>query len=345
MARDLHEPETITNAEQLPIAQNQANLRSFRLLTRLIMAHQNHPASDANLELDIEANLGESPSWSGAAARLLSVDINSKVVYIYDPEQRNHVALQLEEMVGSVMPTTQPDVLLAALERNVVLINYQDPENPQITVVASTPEDHGLPSEGWRFNDAKAAPCGALIAGRMHKQWRDGKAGRMYSLQRGGQLQEIMTGDSVTLPNGMAWDEGKRVMYFADTAAGAVFSYDTNDGGVPLSDQRQTAFELPSGEGFGPPDGITIDSDGNVWVAMAESGAVAGFSPQGDLLHRVELPVKRPTALTFGGADLATLFVTTRVEPGDTPSAHAGGVFSIRIPGVKGANAAYEYRV
>ena len=91
-------------------------------------------------------------------------------------------------------------------------------------------------------------------------------------------------------------------------------------------------------------DGITIDADGNVWVALA-GGSVAGFSPTGELLHRVQLPVKRPTALTFGGEGLRTLFVTTRVEGGDSPSPNAGSIFSVRIPGVKGAAGAYPFHV
>lgn len=90
-------------------------------------------------------------------------------------------------------------------------------------------------------------------------------------------------------------------------------------------------------------DGITIDADGNIWVALAESGSVAGYSPTGDLLHVVKLPVQRPTALTFGGDDLGTLFITTRVEGGEDASPHAGSIFSIRIPDVKGAAGAYAF--
>jgi L-arabinonolactonase len=94
-----------------------------------------------------------------------------------------------------------------------------------------------------------------------------------------------------------------------------------------------------------PADGITISDDGNVWVALAETGSVACYSPSsGEMLHVVKLPVQRPTALTFGGTDLGTLFVTTRVESGQNASQHAGNVFSIRIPGVRGAAAAYPFK-
>lgn len=64
------------------------------------------------------------------------------------------------------MPTTQPNVLLAALERDIVLIDYADPGNLQIRIIATTPEADGMPLDGWRFNDAKVSPGGTLIAGR-----------------------------------------------------------------------------------------------------------------------------------------------------------------------------------
>ena len=60
----------------------------------------------------------------------------------------------------------QPNLLLAALERNVVLVDYSDPSSPQMHVLATTPESDGLPADGWRFNDAKVSPGGTLIAGR-----------------------------------------------------------------------------------------------------------------------------------------------------------------------------------
>ena len=122
----------------------------------------------------------------------------------------------------------------------------------------------------------------------MHKGWRDGTAGRVYSLKSGGQLQPIMHHDAITLPNGMAWDVQKRVMFFADTggclacmlarslieqhqnarildheeaniisttmplcaAANAIFSYQTDAGGVPLGGERQTAFKTDDPPGM-----------------------------------------------------------------------------------------------
>lgn len=133
------------------------------------------------------------------------MDINNKRVFVFNPETKQHVTIQLREMVGAVsadaaaahemgrselhpacchqavhahaqkmlhvpcmqvMPTTQTNTLLAALERDIALVDYAEPSNPEIRILASTPEADGLPADGWRFNDAKVAPGGTLIAGR-----------------------------------------------------------------------------------------------------------------------------------------------------------------------------------
>jgi len=87
-------------------------------------------------------------------------------------------------------------------------------------------------------------------------------------------------------------------------------------------------------------------SAGNLWVALGEAGAVACYDARsGARLHHVKLPARRPTACTFGGPGLATLYVTTRVETGPDASPHWGGVFAVRVPGVAGAAGGYPVRL
>jgi len=85
------------------------------------------------------------------------------------------------------------------------------------------------------------------------------------------------------------------------------------------------------------PDGMAIDSEENLWVAVGESGSIVCYdSKTGNLLQSVTLPVKRPTSCIFGGDGLKTLFVTTRVETGEDSSEHHGGIFAVHIPNVCG---------
>jgi sugar lactone lactonase YvrE len=91
---------------------------------------------------------------------------------------------------------------------------------------------------------------------------------------------------------------------------------------------------------------MTIDTEGNLWIAFGESGCIVCISSQtGEELQRIELPVKRPTSCAFGGKDLAELYVTTRVETGEGASEHHGGLFVIKNLGVCGAAPDFLYKL
>lgn len=298
------------------------------------------------LACDAQCDLGESPIWDERTGRLYFVDINGNMIHYFEPASGTHRALPpLNQPVGTVVLTSDPNRLLAALERDVVEVDVEAGTTGR--VLASTPEEHGV--AGYRFNDGKVSPQGSLLVGRMHSKWRDGVRGRLYALHPGSsQLQEVMAPEEVQLPNGMAWDEAKRVVFYVDSGAETIVEYKTDDKGMIRrgADGRleaRTVSHLPTQHKH-VPDGMTIDADGNLWVALGESGAVVCYSAQsGEELRRVALPVKRPTACTFGGAQLEHLYVTTRVEAGEGASAHHGGLFRVAIPGVKGAAPACKF--
>ena len=151
------------------------------------------------------------------------------------------------------------------------------------------------------------------------------------------------------VPNGIAWTADQRTMYWIDSAANCVDAFDYDPSSGETSNRRVVVTCPKQGEGTadgligGIPDGATIDAGGKLWVALAESGHVVQYDPQtGKQLMAVALPVKRVTACTFGGEDLSELFVTTREETGPGGSPHAGGLFKVHVPGVRGLHGAYE---
>lgn len=114
--------------------------------------------------LSTSCNLGESPVWDSRIDTLYSVDITLKRIHVFVPATGLHRVLQLGEAVGTVLLTSDPSKVIAALERDIVVVDAQ--AGTVVSTLASTPEEHGLPVDGWRFNDGKASPTGHLVVGR-----------------------------------------------------------------------------------------------------------------------------------------------------------------------------------
>jgi sugar lactone lactonase YvrE len=151
----------------------------------------------------------------------------------------------------------------------------------------------------------------------------------LYRLTGEGSVKPVI--DRVTISNGLAWSPDDRRMYFIDSASFRidVLDYDVDTGEAV---NRRPLVELPKQDGL--PDGMTIDVDGCLWVALYDGSAVRRFTPDGALDREVRLPVARVTSCAFGGAGLGDLYVTSaraglgEVELGEQPL--AGGLFVVR---------------
>jgi len=341
---------------------------SFTLLTGQRLGFSCRSATElakmkatVDLVYDCHCDLGESPVWDAKSKTLFFIDINSNTILGFKPADSTNFTIQLDEPVGTIVPTTQNNRLLAATRSNVLLIDL-DARVPTNTVLATVPPDHGI-SDDIRFNDGKASPQGALILGRMHLKWRDGNRGRLYALRPSRQqqqqnqqlpyiLEQVLDTSHVHLPNGMTWKSSNSsqpqlqlpyTFYFADSGSETITAYDTDSDGIPIPSTATIISNRPTNHTH-VPDGLTIDCNGNLWVALGESGSVVCYnSTTGEEVGRVELPVKRPTACTWGGEELDELYVTTRVESGEGRSEHHGGLFRVKVEGVKGVAAAYEF--
>ena len=174
-----------------------------------------------------------------------------------------------------------------------------------------------------RMNDGGAAPDGSFYCGSMAYDQRTG-AGSLYRLALDGSVDVALAG--VTISNGLAWSPDGSLAYYNDTPTGriGVFDWAPETGLTGL----RTFVDIPSADGF--PDGLTVDSEGGVWVALYAGGAVRRYTPNGTLDAVIEVAAHRVTACTFGGDDLRRLFITTSREglaPGEDPL--AGSVFSV----------------
>jgi sugar lactone lactonase YvrE len=160
---------------------------------------------------------------------------------------------------------------------------------------------------GLRMNEGACDPDGRFYCGSMAWDKATGR-GSLYRLDRDRKVTEVMSG--VTISNGMDWSPDGRVAYYVDSATQQidVFDYDRNLGLL----NRRALVRIP--ETAGAPDGLTVDAEGFVWVALWGGSAIHRYEPDGTLDRVVRVPVSQVTALTFGGANLDDLFITTSRE-------------------------------
>jgi len=179
------------------------------------------------------------------------------------------------------------------------------------------------------MNEGGCDPDGRFYCGSMAYDQRPG-AGALYRLDPDGSVRVVL--GSVTISNGLEWSPDGSRAYYNDTPTHRidVFDYDGESG---LTGRRPFA-EVPVQAGG--PDGLTVDVEGGVWVALYGGGAVRRYTPEGMLDGVIEVPAKQVTACTFGGSDLDQLYITTsreELKPGEDPL--AGSLFRAAV-GVAG---------
>jgi len=176
-----------------------------------------------------------------------------------------------------------------------------------------------------RMNDGKCDPAGRFWAGTM-SETDDPGAGSLYRLNLDRSVTKVVSG--VTISNGLGWSPDATIMYYVDSLAHGLDGFDFSVDSGEVTARRRIA-EIP--EEVGLPDGITVDEQGYIWVALHSGGALHRYSPEGDLEARIELPVALVTSCAFGGPDYHDLYITTAVDPArDEPL--AGSIFRYRAP-------------
>ncbi|MEV6291200.1 SMP-30/gluconolactonase/LRE family protein [Streptomyces sp. NPDC051896] len=239
-----------------------------------------------------EAELGEGPTWDPATGRLIWLDILGMRVHTYDPATGRRTVRTTEQHVGAVKPRAGGGLVLN-LRDGVGLL---DPDDTFRWL-------HHEPVAGRRANDAAVAPDGSLWAGTMRYDEAPG-GGTLTRLTGDGTAQTVLS--DVTVSNGTGWSPDGRLMYYVDTPTRRVDVFDHDGERVH---GRRPFVEIEEGAGF--PDGLTVDAEGCVWVALWDGGAVRRYTPDGALDRVIQLPAPRTTACAFGGAGLTDLYITT----------------------------------
>ncbi|MFI7136671.1 SMP-30/gluconolactonase/LRE family protein [Streptomyces massasporeus] len=257
-----------------------------------------------------EAELGEGPTWDAATGRLLWIDILGSRLHTYDPATGRRSVRRTEQHIGAVKPRTGGGLVLNLRDG----IGLLDPDGGFRWL-------HHEPVPGRRANDAAVAPDGTLWTGTMRYDEAPG-GGTLSRVTGDGSVDVVL--DDVAVSNGTGWSPDGRLMYYVDSPTRRVDVFDHEDGRIT---GRRTLAEVEEGAGF--PDGLTVDAEGCVWVALWQGSAVRRYTPDGVLDRVVELPVPLVTACAFGGADLSDLYITTARVGLTEPSALAGSLFVV----------------
>jgi sugar lactone lactonase YvrE len=285
------------------------------------------PIGDVEIFVDAHAGVAEGPVWDSANSRLVWTDIPGEVVHFTDAATASDTEVAVGGRVGAVVLRSAGGFVLA-MENEFVITGADPAASVRRVAVTTDPR--------FRFNDGKCDAAGRFIAGLAGTDGRWGTAG-LYSLEPDGAARKIV--DGISCSNGIGWSADGHTMYYVDTPTYRVdvFDYDLETG-TPTN--RRTFAEIS--DGYGRPDGLCVDAEGCVWVAIWGGYEVRRYSPAGALLQSISLPVSLVSSVAFGGDDLETLYITSA---SDIPKhqlprePHAGAVFVVR-PGVAGLSVA-----
>jgi len=277
--------------------------------------------------------LGEGPVWDKNQKRIFWIDIlKGEVLYFY-PETREHTTCGLGQLIGSIS-LKRSGGIIAALSDGFGTV---DLDNGAVCYISKV--EYHLTDN--RFNDGKCDPAGRFWAGTMSMSAIP-HAGSLYVLEKDGTVTTKLTG--ITCSNGLAWSPDHKTFYYIDTPTQKVMAYNYDVLNGNITDSR-VVINIPKEAGY--PDGMTIDTEGMLWIAMWDGWKVLRYNPlSGEQLQDITLPVSRPTSCVFGGDAMDDLYITSAREGMSENDLKeqplAGSLFVVKESGFKGTDG-YEY--
>ena len=271
------------------------------------------------------AQLGEGPYWDAPRNRLLWVDIEAGHVLTHDPATATtEILLDHDDLVSAVLPHADGDLVLG-LRDGVGRWDEHGDAAPRLVLPlqADDPE--------VRCNDAGVGPDGVLWIGTMHLGGSDPVAA-LYRVGGSPTDSDVeVVRDGLTISNGLGWSPDGRILHHIDTPTRRITDLHLDvDGRVVDATVRAT---IPEGAGY--PDGLAVDVDGGIWVALWGGGAVWRIAPDGEVDTIVEVASTNVTSCAFAGPDLDVLYITTGGPQVGSQGSGAGALFTLR-PGIAG---------
>ena len=259
---------------------------------------------------------GEGSFWDPVIGALRYVDITRGDVHTLRGAQdtKTHIS----DVVAVIRARTGGGYLMA-VERGLLLLDADLRPEREIPVF----DDPDV-----RMNEGGVDPSGRFYVGSMRYDERD-DGGVLYRLDT--DLSVHVVRDPVSIPNGLVWSADGRTAFHVDSPRQAIYAYDV-DPATGAFGERRVHVRIDSGY----PDGMAMDEDGGLWVAIWSGGQVRHFDASGTLADVIEVGTTNPSSCAFGGEDGRTLFITTSKKDLDVPDEHAGLVLAVDV-GIGGA--------
>ncbi|MCX8960504.1 SMP-30/gluconolactonase/LRE family protein [Erwinia psidii] len=275
-----------------------------------------------NNVLAAQAELGECPVWSVKEQALYFIDILAPALHRFKPHSGEHRIMPVAEHIGCFGLMEQGG-FVAALRSGVCML---DSDGRIVQRIAPNPGE----AARSRFNDGRVDRFGRFWCGSLWEP-QDCNGGKLCRLDQ--HLNLTVQADDIMISNGLAFSPDSRWMYHADTPNGVLYRYPMDEQGEIGQREVLQRFVQPQG---GAPDGAAVDSEGFYWAAMFDGSRVIRLNPaNGDIVDEIPLPVRWPTMVAFGGADLKTLYITSSREGRTLAELAAfpqsGDVFAVRV--------------
>ncbi len=271
--------------------------------------------------------LGESPVWDPDNECLYWVDLISGELHKYDTKTGEHKVINFKKTICAIARCSSGNLVMAFKRKLAILESFQ--------VNSLKLKKTLLPNNGVRFNDGQIDPMGRLWIGTMSETGAEKKG---VIMKVNPDFKARVEARQIGISNGMCWNPDNSIFYHVDTAKNEVTAYDYSIKRGEIHNPRKI-IKIP--KSWGKPDGMTIDEEGMLWIALWGGWSVSRWDPEtGSCIGMIDLPVSQVSSCVFGGRDYSDLYITSarvgleRKKILEEPL--AGSVFKIRISGVRG---------
>lgn len=269
--------------------------------------------------LSINCNLGEGPIWNQDEQKLYWVDMFQNTIHTYQPERNAHQAIRFDDYVCALGFRRKGGMVLATRKH----FAFWDGQSTELEYIQEI--EANKPAN--RFNDGAVDRQGRFWVGTMHPSEANCS---LYRLDTDLTVTEMEKG--ITISNGLGWSPDNTIMYVTDSVPHMIYAFDFDAPTGAISNRRP---HIHTPELHGEPDGLTVDSEGFIWSARWGGFNVTRYAPDGTVDRVVDVPVEKVTSVTFGGANLTDLYITS-ASSGDTDSQRqqyplAGDVFRLKV--------------